>query len=89
MQIRKIAGLYLATLCLLCGYSGAFAEILNSELGSYILISTVERTYTRALVNEKMLEMTGVLENDGSDKNFSLKGIEYKLTGEIRVNVGE
>ena len=67
------------------GYSGAFAEILNSELGSYTLITTVERTYTRALVNEKMLEMAGVIENDGSDKNFSLKGIDYKLTGEIRI----
>ena len=67
------------------GYSGAFAEILNSELGSYFLITTIERTYTKALVNEKMLEMAGVIENDGSDESFNLTGIRYKLTGDIRV----
>lgn len=67
------------------GYGGAFAEILNSNLGSYYMITTVERTYSRALVNEKALEMAGVIENDGSDDSFSLQGIEYKLTGEIRV----
>ena len=67
------------------GYGGAFAEILNSNLGSFYLITTVERTYTKALVNEKMLEMAGVIENDGSDSSFSLQGIQYKLTGEINV----
>ncbi|MCP4136216.1 MAG: tetratricopeptide repeat protein [bacterium] len=70
------------------GYSGAFAEIMNSELGSFNLITTVERTYAKALINEKALEMSGVIENDNSDDNYSIRGIEYKLVGNFRVFKG-
>ncbi len=66
------------------GYSGAFAEILNSELGSYVLISTVERKFSRKLIEEKILEMAGVIENDESDQSLSASGVQYKLAGDVR-----
>ncbi len=67
------------------GYSSAFAEILNSLLGSFTLISTVERKYSSALLDEKTLEMVGVVENEKGDSEFSIKGISYNLTGSIKV----
>jgi len=67
------------------GYSGAFSEILNSQLGSYTGITTIERKYTRALIEEKTLEMLGVVENNDSDKALKIKGIDYKMEGDIRV----
>lgn len=67
------------------GYGGTFAEILNSQLGTFISIGTVERKYSKALVNEKALEMMGVVENDESGGKFSDKGIQYKIEGDIRV----
>jgi TolA-binding protein/TolB-like protein len=67
------------------GYGGTFAEILNSQMGTFISIGTVERKYSKALVSEKALEMMGVVENDGSDGKFSDKGIQYKVEGDIRV----
>lgn len=65
-------------------YSGAFSEILNSQLGSFQLISTIESKFTKALVEEKVLEMTGVINNDDSDENFFLNGIKYKIIGDVR-----
>ena len=67
------------------GYGGTFAEILNSQMGTYGSLSVIERKYSKSLVNEKVLEMAGVIENDNSDSNFSLKGIQYKVEGDIRV----
>ncbi len=67
------------------GYGGSFAEILNSQMGAFLSISTVERKYSKALVNEKILEMAGVIENDESGKSFKDRGIEYKVEGDIRV----
>lgn len=66
------------------GFSGAFAEILNSELGSYVLVKTVERKFSKALVDEKILEMAGVIENDNADASFSSNGVQYKLAGDVR-----
>jgi len=66
------------------GYGGTFAEILNSQMGNFISISTIERTYSKALINEKILEMAGVIENDDSSKSFRDKGIQYKVEGDIR-----
>ncbi len=66
-------------------YGGTFAEILNSQMGNFISISTIERKYSKALINEKILEMAGVIENDDSGKSFSDKGIQYKVEGDIRV----
>jgi TolA-binding protein/TolB-like protein len=68
-----------------CGYGGTFAEILNSQLGTFLSMSTVERKYSKALVNEKALEMVGVIENDNSGDSFRNKGIQYKVEGDIRV----
>jgi len=67
------------------GYGGTFAEILNSQMGTFLSIGTVERKYSKALVNEKALEMMGVVENDNSGGNFRDKGIQYKVEGDIRV----
>jgi len=67
------------------GYGGTFAEILNSQMGTYGSLSVIERKYSKSLVNEKVLEMAGVIENNNSDSNFSLKGIQYKVEGDIRV----
>ncbi|HOP64497.1 MAG TPA: PEGA domain-containing protein [Spirochaetota bacterium] len=67
------------------GYGGSFAEILNSQMGSFLSISTIERKYSKALINEKILEMAGVIENDESGKNFRDRGIQYKVEGDIRV----
>ncbi len=67
------------------GYGGTFAEILNSQMGTFISIGTVERKYSKALVNEKALEMMGVIENDESGGKFNDKGIQYKVEGDIRV----
>ncbi|HPB83496.1 MAG TPA: PEGA domain-containing protein [Spirochaetota bacterium] len=66
------------------GYSGAFAEILNSELGSYVLVKTVERKFSKALVDEKILEMAGVIENDNANASFCTNGVQYKLAGDVR-----
>jgi len=67
------------------GYGGTFAEILNSQMGTFLSIATVERKYSKALINEKILEMAGVIENDESDGRFRDKGIQYKVEGDIRV----
>ena len=67
------------------GYGGTFAEILNSQMGTYGSLSVIERKYSKSLVNEKILEMAGVIENNNSDSSFSLKGIQYKVEGDIRV----
>ena len=67
------------------GYGGTFAEILNSQMGTYGSLSVIERKYSKSLVNEKVLEMAGVIENDTSGSSFSLKGIQYKVEGDIRV----
>ncbi len=67
------------------GYGGTFAEILNSQMGTFLSISTVERKYSKALINEKILEMAGVIENDESGGNFRDKGIQFKVEGDIRV----
>jgi TolB-like protein len=67
------------------GYAGSFAEILNSQLGSFITISTIERKYSKALIDEKILEMAGVIENDDSGKDYKDRGIQFKVDGDIRV----
>jgi len=67
------------------GYSGAFSEILNSELGSFALISTIEMKYTEALINEKAFEMIGVIENNNSDEIYGAKHIDYRMVGDIRI----
>lgn len=67
------------------GYGGTFAEILNSQMGTFLSIATIERKYSKALINEKILEMAGVIENDESGGNFRDKGIQYKIEGDIRV----
>jgi len=67
------------------GYGGVFSEILNSELGTVKDITVVERTHSRALVNEKSMEMVGIIENDRSNNYFRIRGISYKVTGIIRV----
>ncbi|HRX48705.1 MAG TPA: PEGA domain-containing protein [Spirochaetota bacterium] len=67
------------------GYGGSFAEILNSQMGSFLSIAAIERKYSKALINEKILEMAGVIENDDSGKNFKDKGIQYKVEGDIRI----
>ncbi len=65
-------------------YSTVFSEMLNSVLGSFQMINTVERTYTKTLIQEKVLEMVGVTENT-SVKRKDVMGIQYKLTGGFRV----
>jgi tetratricopeptide (TPR) repeat protein len=67
------------------GYGGTFAEILNSQIGVFASLSVVERKYSKSLVNEKVLEMAGVIENDNSGSSYSAKGIQYKVEGDIRV----
>jgi len=67
------------------GYGGSFAEILNSQLGAFLSISAIERKYSKALINEKILEMAGVIENDDSGKSFKDRGIQYKVEGDIRI----
>ncbi len=67
------------------GISGPFAEILNSELGALGDIAVIERTHLKSVINEKALEMAGVIENDNSTGYFNVRGIAHKLEGEIRV----
>jgi TolB-like protein len=67
------------------GYGGAFAEMLNSELGALRKLSVIERTHSKALINEKALEMAGIIENNDADSYLRVRGIAYRLTGGIRV----
>jgi len=67
------------------GYGNVLSEIINSELGSRKGLATVERKYSKSLINEKVLRMTGVIENDNSSSLFSNRSIQYELTGELRV----
>ncbi len=66
-------------------FSSVFTEMLNSVLGQFRLINTVERTYTKTLIDEKVLEMVGVIENDSTRKNRDVMDIQYKLIGGFRV----
>lgn len=70
------------------GIGGVFAELLNSELGALRGLSVIERTYSRSLINEKILEMAGIVENDTSDESFRIRGIDYKLQGTVNVFEG-
>lgn len=65
-------------------FSAVFSEMLNSVLGSFQLINTVERTYTKTLIQEKILEMVGVSENASANRR-DIMDIQYKLTGGFRV----
>ncbi len=65
-------------------YSSVFVEMLNSVLGSFQMTNTIERTYTKTLIQEKVLEMVGVTENNASNRKDVI-GIQYKVTGGIRV----
>jgi hypothetical protein len=51
----------------------------------FLSISTIERKYSKALINEKILEMAGVIENNDSGKNYRDRGIQFKVEGDIRV----
>ena len=66
-------------------YGGVVDEMVTSGLGTRPLISTVETKYTKNLVDEKILEMTGIIENDNSDSTFMCNEIENRIQGEIRV----
>ncbi|MCU0847452.1 MAG: PEGA domain-containing protein [Spirochaetes bacterium] len=63
---------------------GVLPEVLNSELGAYKDLFVVERKYARSLVNEKILEMIGVVENDNIAASFTNIGIGYMVEGDIR-----
>ncbi|HPS58302.1 MAG TPA: PEGA domain-containing protein [Spirochaetota bacterium] len=65
-------------------YSTVFTEMLNSVLGSFQMINTIERTYTKTLIQEKVLEMVGVTENSSVNRK-DVMDIQYKLTGGFRV----
>lgn len=66
-------------------YCGAMMEMLTSALGSKEFITTVETKFIRHLIDEKQLQMSGVLTNDNSDANYQIAGVQYKLSGDIRV----
>ncbi len=66
-------------------YCGAMMEMLTSSLGSKELITTIETKFIRHLIDEKQLQMSGVLTNDNSDENYRLSGVQYKVNGDIRV----
>ncbi|MFH0974337.1 MAG: SUMF1/EgtB/PvdO family nonheme iron enzyme [Spirochaetota bacterium] len=70
------------------GLGGVFAELLNSELSTMRGISVIERTYSRKLINEKILVMAGVIENDTTDEGFRIRGIDYKVTGRLTMYEG-
>ncbi len=65
-------------------FSAVFSEMLNSVLGSFQMINTIERTYTKTLIQEKVLEMVGVTENTSMNRK-DVMDIQYKLTGGFRV----
>ena len=65
-------------------FSAVFTEMLNSVLGSFQMINTIERTYTKTLIQEKVLEMVGVTEHTSAGRK-DVMGIQYKLTGNFRV----
>ncbi|MBN2041749.1 MAG: PEGA domain-containing protein [Spirochaetes bacterium] len=67
------------------GYGEAFSEILNSQLGSFMLLTTVERKFSKSLIDEKAFQMTGVTTNDDSNNNFSIRDIQYKISGDVRI----
>jgi len=67
------------------GISGAFAEMLNSQMGEFMEVNTIELKFAKALVDEKQYEMAGVIENDNSNASYNNKGIQYKVSGDIRV----
>ncbi len=66
-------------------YGGAFMEMLTGSLGGRALVNAIESRFTRHLVEEKILEMVGVIENDGADEKFRIEGIGHRVTGDIRV----
>ncbi len=66
-------------------YCGILMEMLTGSLGSKALITAIESRFTRQLIEEKQLQMSGVLTNDNSDANFQIAGVQYKLTGDMRV----
>lgn len=65
-------------------FSTVFSEMLNSVLGSFQMINTIERTYTKTLIQEKVLEMVGVAENSSTSRR-DVMDIQYRLTGGFRV----
>ena len=64
--------------------SGAIPELLNSEMGMYGGMHVIERKYCKALINEKIFEMMGVIENTDSDEILSDIGIKYLVKGDVR-----
>jgi TolA-binding protein len=66
------------------GYGGAFAEVLNSELGARNGVSATERTHLRSVIDAKAMELCGIYGTDTS-KGFNTLGVSYKVDGEIRV----
>ncbi len=65
-------------------YCGPFVEMLTSALGVRQQIATIETHYTHYLIDEKQLQMSGVLTNDASDVKFQIAGIQYKIYGDMR-----
>lgn len=66
-------------------YCGAMMEMLTTALGSKELITAIETKFIRHLIDEKQLQMSGVLTNDNSDANYQIAGVQYKVSGDIRV----
>lgn len=66
------------------GYGAAFAEVLNSELGARAAVSAVERTHLKSVIDAKAMELCGIY-GAGTDKQFSERGVQYKVEGEIKM----
>lgn len=66
-------------------YCSTFMEMLTSALADKTKNSIIETKFTSRLLEEKSLEMAGIIENSKADQLFAIQGIEYRIIGNIRV----
>ncbi|MCX8123597.1 MAG: tetratricopeptide repeat protein [Spirochaetes bacterium] len=66
-------------------YCATFMEMLTSALADKTKNSIIESKFTSRLLEEKSLEMAGIIENSKADQLFTIHGIEYRIIGNIRV----
>jgi TolB-like protein len=66
------------------GLGGVFAEMLTSELGARREITALESKFTRLLVDEKIFEMSGVIQNHDHASSFRARGADFLAVTELR-----
>lgn len=67
------------------GYDLVLSEMLNSELSDYREFKVIERMHLGSIFDELTLEMSGIFDNDDSNKALTENKIKYQISGEINV----